>query len=393
MAKLRPTAAIKPLLAASVGLSIATAAIAQPAGAQNTPITPVFVEAGEIGQGFLLKRLDSCYLITPEHVVKDNFFANLTAANAARSKGEAVAIQNFGYDLSIMGVSGPATDDCGASFNQLTSTSADVLKQLQSASQLSVSTVSADGARTLTPVSISSVDLLRLYVQPIDAINTPLYQGMSGSTVYVGQTPVGMLQSVDADSGQGLVLRIDRLLETIGPFFNDGLVADLANNTGLNALQQSVTLSAWSHAPSAGSNSNLLTDGDTATHWSYQPQQGPNYNKLGNYQAHNPVRLTFSLGDNLQQLNSITLANHSKQRSSFIRDFEILANRSERSAQGWVPVYSGTWMLGQEQKEIDLSKANVAARQFMLVVHSHWQADAEQIVISEVKTSQSLLAE
>jgi len=350
--------------------------------AQATDITQTFVEAGEIGQGFLLKRLDACYLITPEHVVNDAFFASVTAGNAERSLGDATAIQTLGYDLAILGVTGNAQHACGIDYASFVSATSEVLKSLKSASQLSVSTISADGARVLTPANIASVDLLRLYIQPTDA-NTPFMQGMSGSLVFAGNTPVGMLQSVDANTSQGVVLRIDRLLETINPFFNDGL--SISSETPLTQLQQTIELTAWSHASPAQISAQFISDGDKTSHWRYRLQQGPQsigeHNPLHAYRIANQVRLQFSLGENLQPLSSITLSNHSGERDSFIRDFEILASRQADGA-GWVPVYAGTWMIGEKDKTVQLE--NVVARRFMLVARSHWNPDATDIVISEI---------
>lgn len=351
-------------------------------GTQATDITQTFVEAGEIGQGFLVKRLDACYLITPEHVVNDAFFASVTAGNAERSRGDATAIQTLGYDLAILGVTGNAQRACGVDYASFVSATSDVLKSLKSATQLSVSTISADGARVLTPANIASVDLLRLYIQPSDA-NTPLMQGMSGSLVFAGNTPVGMLQSVDASTSQGAVLRIDRLLETINPFFNDGL--SITSETPLTQLQQAIELTAWSHATPAQISAQFISDGDKTSHWRYRLQQGPQsideHNPLHAYSIANQVRLQFSLGGNLQPLSSITLSNHSGERDSFIRDFEILASRQADGA-GWVPVYAGTWMIGEKDKTVQLE--HVAARRFMLVVRSHWNPNATDIVISEI---------
>ncbi|RUO49337.1 hypothetical protein [Pseudidiomarina donghaiensis] len=354
--------------------------------AQATDITQTFVEAGEIGQGFLLKRLDACYLITPEHVVNDAFFASVTAGNAQRSRGDATAIQTLGYDLAILGVTGNAQRQCGIDYASFVSATTDVLKSLKSATQLSVSTISADGARVLTPANIASVDLLRLYIQPTDA-NTPLMQGMSGSLVFAGNTPVGMLQSVDANTSQGVVLRIDRLLETINPFFNDGL--SITSETPLTQLQQTLELTAWSHASPAQISAQFISDGDKTSHWRYRLQQGPQsigeHNPLHAYRIANQVRLQFSLGASaeapLQNISSITFSNYSDERDSFIRDFEILASRKAEGA-GWVPVYAGTWMIGEKDKTVQLN--NVAARRLMLVARSHWNPDATDIVISEV---------
>jgi len=344
-------------------------------------VTQTFVEAGEIGQGFLVKRLDSCYLITPEHVVNDAFFASITTGTASRSQGDATAIQTLGYDLAIMGVTGNAQQQCGATYTNFVDTTANILKSLKSATQLSVSTIGPDGSRSLTPASIASVDLLRLYIQPKDA-NTPFLQGMSGSLVYFDDVPVGMLQSVDSSTAQGVVLRIDRLLETINPFFNDGL--SITSEQPLTAFEQTLTLTNWSHATPAGINAQFISDNDTSSHWRYRLSQEYQRNPLHNYRIANQVRLQFSLGDALQPISQITLSNHSGKRGSFIRDFEILASRSSEG-NGWVPVYAGTWMIGEKDKTIALQ--NVVARRLMLVVRSHWQADAKEIVISEVKIS------
>jgi hypothetical protein len=321
-------------------------------------LTQTHVKAGEVGQGFLMKRLDQCYLVTPAHVIGEEFFANLIGGTNLRALGEAEPIQTFGYDLSILSVSGALTKECDTNINQFNSL--DI--PLKNATKLSVSSVNADGSVSLIPVSLTDTSLIHLRINPEDG-QSPLYKGLSGSLVFLDKLPVGMLLSIDADSGEGVVLRLDRAIETIKPFFHSGGFVkkakakptvkskDPSNIIKLTALK-------WSHQPIAGSTRTAyLIDGDNTTTWQIAPTSLP-------------ASVEISTGGKSQLINGLLLSNYSDDKSSFIKDFEILSSRKASGKRGWNSIYSGTWLNNKKEKQVVFSA--VKAKRLMLVVHSHW---------------------
>ena len=104
-------------------------------------LTQVHIESGEVGQGFLLKRLNQCYLISPSHVLGNSFFATITTGTKTREIGEAEKVQVFGYDLAISNVNGISSANCVTDINAFNPL--DTL--LKNASLLTVSTINVDG--------------------------------------------------------------------------------------------------------------------------------------------------------------------------------------------------------------------------------------------------------
>ena len=165
----------------------------------------VHVMASEVGQGILLHRLGSCYAVTPAHVLKDELFASVVGGLSEAPRGDADVLMEFGYDLSIMRVSGGVTRYCDEPLRRTGD----------------VSALLASGSVARQEVALVDSDMLYLRVKP-PAGGEPLAKGMSGSLVYVNDTPAGMLMSVEGETGTGRVLRYDRLTETVAPFFSRG---------------------------------------------------------------------------------------------------------------------------------------------------------------------------
>jgi hypothetical protein len=67
-------------------------------------------------------------------------------------------------------------------------------------------------------VTVTDVDLLYLRVRP-NGPSDQIFKGLSGSPVLVGNRPIGLLMSVDSETGEGTSLRFDRAVETLRPFF------------------------------------------------------------------------------------------------------------------------------------------------------------------------------
>jgi len=331
-------------------------------------LTQVHVDAGEVGQGFLLKRLNNCYLVSPEHVLGNEFFASVITGTSKRALGEAEKLQVFGYDLSLSLVTGAAKKECTTPINGFQPID-DLLK---SATSLSVSSINADGSKSLTPVSLIDAGLINLKVKP--ASDTPLYKGQSGSVVYHNITPIGILQSVDADTGEGSVLRFDRTIETIRPFFSSTFTANnipahkkTSKPTSSESIAYNIT--EWSHPPIESSNRVAhLFDQNTETTWSVKPD-----NKK--------VSLLLDFNNEMKVVNGVNFSGLLTDKFSLPKDIQILSTRRAKGSRGWTTIYSGTWINNKAQ--FDALFSPVKAKRMKIQFNSNW-GNSDKLSVSEV---------
>lgn len=331
---------------------------------------PVFVESGELGQGILVSRLGACYGITPAHVIDGGFFASIVGGLPGAPKGDADVLMTFGYDLSLLRITGGVTNHCDESFSR--TGNSDVV--LSAASTGHLHTVRSDGSVSRQQVSLSDSGMLYVHVHPVEG-GEPLMKGMSGSLLQVAGKPVGMLMSVDSASGMGKVLRYDRLTETIAPFF-DG---DTSSHPGTDS-NATVTASAtnlgkevtqWS-APAVGPQyraKNIL-DGDPQTHWLAKATAFPVDIEIL-LSAEKPVVLHGL------EISTAGMAN----RQQTPRDYEIMVS-TKASGRGWTPKSSGTLFSKDETTAVELTP--VKARRVLLRLYSNW-GDSEAIGVSDIR--------
>ncbi len=348
---------------------IILAALSLPLTSYSASLTQVHVDAGEVGQGFLLKRLNNCYLVTPEHVLGDEFFANVITGTSKRALGEAEKLQVFGYDLSISLVTGAAQKECNTPINSFQPID-DLLKNATSAS---VSSINADGSKSLTPVSLIDAGLIYLRIKP--ASDMPLYKGQSGSVVFHRNTPIGILQSVDSNTGEGIVIRIDRTIETIRPFFSSTFTTSSAplkqqapTSTSSNqTINYSVT--EWSHAPIDSSNRVAhLFDKKTETTWSVKPS-----GKI--------ISLLLGFDNEMKVITGLKFSALLNDKSSMPKDIQILSTRRAKGSRGWTTIYSGTWINNQAQ--FNAVFAPVKAKRLKVIFNSNW-GSADNLTVSEL---------
>lgn len=338
--------------------------------AASNDLTQVHVDAGEVGQGFLVSRLNNCYLVTPAHVLGNEFYANVITGTKSRQMGEAERVQTFGYDLTLSAINGAAKNECNTSINSFGPL--DML--LKSSTALTVSSVNTNGSKSLTPVNM--IDLGLVYLTIIPSADFPFYKGLSGSVVYSGDEPVGILQSVDSESGNGRVLRLDRAIETIRPFFASGFTVESSNNSSNESSAEKAKLSngidyeftEWNHQPlSANERLSNLHDGDVKSIWAVKPAQ-------------DIIEITLSF----EKITAISGAIFQVEKSmspSQPKDFEILSNRRQEGDRGWVSVYSGTWL--NNSSELDININPVKANRLKIVFRSNW-GSADRLAFSEL---------
>lgn len=323
-------------------------------------INQVYVEADEIGQGFLVQRLDTCYFVSPQHVLKNSFFITLKGSDKLRSLGEGQPLQPFGYDLAVGHVAGSLKTHCGIDFNALSVNQQDIDK----AQTVVVSTVNPDGLISRTPAVVQETELIYLSIKPSSSDRT-FFKGMSGSLVYAEGVPIGMLQSVDTESGNGKVLRLDRLLETVSPFFSTSANTQSYQTQLISHNNIAYSLSYW-NLPAVSNEFSVqsVSDGDSTTIYR---------TRLSG--AFFEIDLTFS---EQTDVNTLRLA---VPQNSGIKDYEVLTSRKSEGKRGWISLTSGTVLPNETQ--IDVPLGNVKAHRIKLKIHSSWQSDG-LINISEI---------
>jgi len=211
----------------------------------------------EIGQGYLTHYDGICYLLLPTHVAAESgAAAGLLGEGVPPLLGETTAYSDLDDDVSIATVAGNLTGDCGYS---ATSISRAVDRYVTSSGVATIRSVNGDG--TIAQLSVTLLDddgSLFLRVQPTNSSNQ-LRKGNSGSLLMAGDTPIGMLQSIDARNGIGKVIRLDQMLEKF-----DRYVAGRREDQASAAVAGSLQVSNWTAMPvdSASRALNLVASGD-----------------------------------------------------------------------------------------------------------------------------------
>ena len=326
-----------------------------------------FVDSGEVGQAILLHRLGSCYAITPAHVIDGGFFATLVGGLPSAPQGEADVLMTFGYDLALLRVSGGVEADCKESFQKI----ANMDKLFGSASTGHLLTVRSDGSIARQQVSIVDTGMLYVHVAPT-AGGEPLMKGMSGSLLEVDDRPAGLLMSVDPETGNGKVLRYDRVTETIAPFFAGTRAITPANPAKLTlptAASQGYSVTRWTSPPlNAESRAMNLLDGNPASRW-YARAQGF------------PLDIEIKLSDDKAKVvGQVELVSQGvAPQARLVRDFEIMV--STKTKGGWVSVAHGTLFPKDPAKQLQF--APVRGKRLLLRIHSNW-GDAEAVGLSGI---------
>ena len=316
-----------------------------------------YVHAGEHGQAVLLSRLGECYAVTPAHVIGSVLFATLVGGRVGAPQGDGDLLQTFGYDLSILRLTGALARHCGGELTNVPNLD----NVLMANSAASIASVNEDGSLSRRNATVNDVGLLYIRVRPKSS-DDQLFKGLSGSLLLVDDIPAGILMSVDPETGEGRALRFDRAVETLRPFFGLSAASVTAEQTVKSQETGSgrqASVISWSSPPlDADSRAANLTDAagkDTA--WYAQA-------------AKFPVELVIELpGDKSQVVNSVVMVGEGVEpKQRLPRDFEILVSNTGRG--NWIPVLSGTYFMNDNSKKV--SFAPVRARQVMLRIYSHW---------------------
>ena len=181
----------------------------------------------EVGQAYLAHYGSRCLAILPTHVVEES--GDVAAFLREGQKGllgESSSFEDLGDDVSAADLSGGITGDCGYSTMAV---SRAVSSRIRANAIASVRSVNGDGSIAQLSVTIIDDDgSTFLRVQPTNDVNQ-LRKGQSGSLLMSGDTPIGMLLSVDARFGVGKVIRLDKMFEKIDRFVAGGRSASSTN--------------------------------------------------------------------------------------------------------------------------------------------------------------------
>lgn len=337
--------------------------------APGAPLAQAFVRTTEEGQALLFRRLGECYAVTPAHVLAGGLFANLVGGHDRRPQGDGDLLQTFGYDLALLHVTGALERYCGGSLQ----TGSGLEQRLAVAERGTLVSVNGDGSLSLRRVTVSDVGLLYLRVRP-EQERDQLFKGLSGSLLRIDHRPAGILMSVDADTGEGRVLRFDRMAETLRPFF--GATRHRRSRID-HAPDTSVTTAAGPTPKVVSWNAPPLD----ATHRAANLVAGVEkiwYAAAASF----PLEVELELpGDKARAIRGVRLVGRGVRPVNRLpRDFEILV--SSRSDGHWLPMASGSYMRTEQEKTVGF--APVRARRIMLRIYSNW-GDATAVGLAAVE--------
>jgi len=362
-------------------LSAVTLALTTPV-ASAAPVH-VLVRSQEQGQGMLLRRADTCYLLTAAHVVRGSDTATLIGSTGARRFGEARLVARFeAEDLALMRVIGALAQECGGEFDEYRD---DLSRALSARATGSLPFVfdsdksGPDGGIGRVPIVLTDLgpDWLRIATTRAgDAIA----QGSSGSGVLIADRLAGVLVAVDS-TGVGKVARIDRAIALIERFFaNPGSAG--ASAAKPTAVQPTSTTTAATAAPTVReSPGNLLSvaAGATVVAWN-SPPSSPEFspsNLIDASRAHSwnaqakqlPVEVDFRFvngqAQTIGRLEFVLAQDQDGARAA--REVEVLTSMDGAI---WRPIHLGTLFNNEAVKSVPM--APLRAAYLRLRIYKNW---------------------
>ena len=315
----------------------------------------------EIGQGYLTHYGGTCYLLLPSHVAEEaGSVAALLGEGSAPRLGETSGFAELGDDVTLATVVGSLSDDCG--FGTMSISRA--IDGAVSANGLAiVRSVNGDG--TIAQLSVTLFDddgSTFIRVQPSNADNQ-LRKGQSGSLLMAGDTPIGMLLSVDARFGMGKVIRLDAMLAKV-----DDHLVELAASAATSEAE-GLTVSRWTAmAVDDAHRAVNLVARDESAGWRARVEQWP-------------AVVEFDLGGRRVAVSGITLDGRVDEPAALPAELELQIS-STTDGERWRSVAGGpvTFLDGRAS----IAVAPTWARRIRLVL-SRSVADPDHIALRRVQ--------
>lgn len=180
---------------------------------QNT----VYVETNQYGRGILKMRGSECFVITPNHLIPDDYYGPINVFGESGVRSRADLLKSYLGDLAILQFSGEHYQNCEKW--QLHQNYSTIINNVPKGY---LELRETDGSATKHSVKIISVDVQNITIEFEDS-EEKFHQGMSGSTLFVeyqgNKVFLGMLQSIK-DDATGEVIRADVMDKLLGTFFN-----------------------------------------------------------------------------------------------------------------------------------------------------------------------------
>lgn len=194
--------------------------LAFPVMAQQALVRSFKNVALEIGQSYLSHYGERCLAVMPTHVADEaGDVAAFLREGRSPLLGESAHISDLGDDVSVADIVGGIRGSCGYS---TVAVSRDVASRIKANAIAIIRSVNSDGSIAQLSVTIIDDDgRMFLRIQPTNDFNQ-FRKGQSGSMLMSGDTPIGMLLSVDARFGFGKVIRFDAMFDKIDEFVRGG---------------------------------------------------------------------------------------------------------------------------------------------------------------------------
>lgn len=318
------------------------------------------------GQALLINYLDECYAIIPQHVIGNDIQISLRSSGGIVKFSDGDVIQSFNNDLSLSHIKGYiAKYYCNTKFTKKINNLDDFLKKDTLSMLVSIN---KDGSISRRKFIVSSVDPYYLWIRPFILGEDDIVQGLSGSLLVINDKPAGVLLSTDQNTGEGRVLRYDRIMESISPFFSSPFYSEGQKDiTRENILElEAIDWNNPSFSPELGANN--LTDNNNSTYWN------ANINSF-------PVDIVFGFkSKKVHVINYIKLSSENiENKNCAPRVIEILSSNSLKDS--WISVASFTYFPKENQKTINLNQ--IKSKKIKIRIYSNW-GDEQRVCLSKV---------
>lgn len=313
----------------------------------------------ETGNGYLFRHRGVCYVILPTHVHGRGSFALSARDPAGLGSGRIIHQAEDTLDLSLGVVSGSLTEDCGADWKDLPRQIEPVPGQ-----QVSVIRYHAGSVETIRSV-ISTVTFTHFEIVPIPEETRFFAARSSGSFVFNGQTPIGMIVEA-GDRQSAYVLRMDeirdRLRRVVEDWFEEQGCTEATGCDSPLPDPAPSTLSGFrlvSWAPQAITSA----QGADAMISGLAPYIAP-------ISRTQPIRLTFE-AETIQQVSRVTIRSLADSIASFSPKLVVVqVDTSSDGIERWRNFRSPTDMT--PDAVLDLRRGATHARRLRIEIRSGW---------------------